>query len=207
MARYLNHAMTLLLFLIFFYLGAIRSVLDKLQLSQTELGVGMSLATFGSLVSIQLFSLRHNQDSPLLLGINIGGAIVPLFFTLYFIQQAAIPLASTLVLILLVSLVAYLMTRFERGHGLVIYIFGAVVTAALGALVVGSEHYLVQAYTAAVFGTLIGGDLLHLTQLDQLRARSSDAIFIGGGGLLDAIFMSGLLAMLTAESLVGLEPL
>ena len=76
------------------------------------------------------------------------------------------------------------------------------VVAAVGALVLGGENYLVWAYTGAVLGTLIGGDLLHLPQLKQLVARTQGPILIGAGGVMDAIFLSGLLAMMTAEALI-----
>ncbi|WP_051560074.1 DUF1614 domain-containing protein [Marinobacterium jannaschii] len=201
MSRYLNHALTLLLFLIFFHLGAIQSVLAKLQLSQQDIAIAMLFATLGSLLSIQLFSLDFHDEGQLRLGINLGGALVPLGFVIYLIHSYPVAILPTLLLTLCVTLVVYPLTRVERRRGFVVYIFGAVFCSALGVLLIDSPDYLVQAYIAAVLGTLIGGDLMHLPQLNQLKARNHETILIGGGGLLDAVFLSGLLAMFTAEAL------
>jgi len=201
MSRYLNHALTLLLFVIFFHLGAIESVLAKLGLGQKEIGIAMLIATLGSLLSIQLFSMEFHDKGQLHLGINLGGALVPLGFVVYLVHNYPIAILPTLVLTLCVALVVYPLTRVEQRRGFVVYVFGAVFCSALGVLLIDSPEYLVQAYIAAVLGTLIGGDLMHLPQLNELKARNHETVLIGGGGLLDAVFLSGLLAMFTAEAL------
>ncbi len=204
MARYLNALAILVIFAIFDKLGSLSSVIDKLQIDQKELAVGMALATFGSLLGLQLFSFKARNgephSKPIRLGINLGGAVVPLVFLLFFSSLQSPSPQHVLLLTAVVTAVVYPMTRMDKKKGMVIYLFGAVIAAALGALVLDQENYLVLAYSAAVLGTLIGGDLLHLPQLKKLTQLSNQTVFIGGGGIMDAIFMSGLLAMLTAET-------
>ena len=204
MTRYLNALLTLVIFAIFLKLGSIDSVQAKLQIDQKELAIGMALATFGSLLGLQLFSFesRDQEDHPpIMLGINLGGAVVPLVFLLHFFNLQPPATIDMIILTLLVTAVVYPMSRFDRKRGMIVYLFGAVVFAAVGALLLDSENYLVLAYSSAVLGTLIGGDLLHLPQIRKLAERRANTIIIGGGGVLDAIFLSGLLAMMTAETM------
>lgn len=203
MTRYVNAILTLVIFAIFLKLGSIDSIQTKLQIDQKELAIGMALATFGSLLGLQLFSFEApNKDDhpPIKLGINLGGAVVPLVFLLHFFNLQPPSAIDLIILTLLVTAVVYPMTRLDHKRGMVVYLFGAVIFAALGALLLDSENYLVLAYSAAVLGTLIGGDLLHLPQIKKLAERRANTIIIGGGGVMDAIFLSGLLAMMTAET-------
>lgn len=204
MTRYLNAILTLVIFAIFLKLGSIDSVQAKLQIDQKELAIGMALATFGSLLGLQLFSFEsRNKDDhpPIKLGINLGGAVVPLVFLLHFFNLQPPAAMDMIILTLLVTAVVYPMSRFDSKRGMIVYLFGAVVFAAVGALLLDPENYLVLAYSSAVLGTLIGGDLLHLPQIKKLAERRANTIIIGGGGVLDAIFLSGLLAMMTAETM------
>jgi uncharacterized membrane protein len=203
MTRYFNALATLVIFAIFLKLGSLSSVINKLQIGQQELIVGMGLATVGSLLGLQLFSLEsteHRHTPPIKLGVNLGGSVVPLLFLLFFFNQQSPQILHVFILTAFVTAVVYPMTRMDRKRGMVIYLFGAVISAALGALILDPKNYLVLAYSAAVLGTLIGGDLMHLPQLKKLTELSNRTVFIGGGGILDAIFLSGLMAMMTAET-------
>lgn len=204
MSRYLNAILTLVIFAIFLKLGSIDSVQTKLQIDQKELAIGMALATFGSLLGLQLFSFKspsEDNQPPIKLGINLGGAVVPLVFLLHFFNLQPPAAIDMVILTLLVTAVVYPMSRFDSKRGVVVYMFGAVVFAAVGALLLDPENYLVLAYSSAVLGTLIGGDLLHLPQIKKLAECRANTIMIGGGGVMDAIFLSGLLAMMTAETM------
>ena len=142
-----------------------------------------------------------DQPARVTLGINLGGAIVPLFIGLYLGREQMPEPLPLLLLCALVALVVYPLSRISARRGVVIHLAGAILVAALGAVWLGGRHYLLWAYWAAVLGTLIGGDLLHLSQLLRRRRARRHGVFIGGAGLMDAIFLSGLFAMLTAELL------
>lgn len=208
MQQNLRYLIAFLIFLIFFQMGVIERVISQLGLTQPEIAIGMGVAMIASLVALQLGTMEFtpdNREQPsreVPIGFNFGGTLIPLFFILYFSRHTSFEFFPMALLILAVTAVVYPLTRIERKVGAVVYLFGAVVVAAVGGLALGGEHYLVWAYTCAVLGTLIGGDLLHLPQLKQLVARSKGPILIGAGGVMDAIFLSGLLAMMTAEAFV-----
>lgn len=224
----LHYLITLLLLFVFFRLGILTEVLQKLSLSQWEVHYGMLMLILLSLINVRLLRIRppepptpisaaqptdssdssDNSDSPppspsdrVTISINLGGAVLPLFFGLYVSREQPLELLPLLGLICLVALVVYPFSRVSKRRGVVIHLGGAILVAAIGAIWLGGEHYLVWAYLAAVMGTLIGGDLLHLSQLMRLRSSWRKGVFIGGAGLMDAIFLSGVFSMLTAELL------
>ncbi len=210
----MHYLATLLLLFIFFHLGVMESVLHKLAITRTEISWAMALAILFSVVNVQIFRLRIRAEDDLpareesgsssaaphvRICVNLGGCILPLFFILYLLDEHRAEPVAALLLVVLVSAVVYPLSRVEGRRGLVINLFGAVVSAALGGVLLGGEDYLVWAYMAAVLGTLIGGDLLHLTQLSRLKRAWRRGVFIGGAGLMDAIFLSGIFSMMAAE--------
>jgi len=206
MQQNLRYLIAFLIFVVFFLMGVIERVIAQLSLNQAEIAIGMGIAIIGSLVALQLGTLsvtsddNHPDNREIPIGFNLGGVLIPLFYILYFSRDATFEFFPLALLILAVTAVVYPLTRIEKRVGSVIYLFGAVVVAAIGGLAMGGEHYLIWAYTCAVLGTLIGGDLLHLPQLKKLVQQSRGPILIGAGGIMDAIFLSGLLAMMTAEA-------
>lgn len=208
MQQNLRYLIAFIIFLIFHQLGVIRRVVEGLALDQSELAIGMGIAVVASLVAMRVGTLSYPPTTPdepgrdVTIGFNFGGVMIPLFFILYFSRNINFDFFPLAMLILAVTAIVYPFTRIDRKAGAIIYLFGAVIVAAIGALALGGEHYLVWAYTGAVLGTLIGGDLLHLPQLKRLVTRSNGPILIGAGGVMDAIFLSGLLAMMTAEALL-----
>lgn len=207
----LQHVVTLVLLAIFLHLGVLGSVLQQLALSPWEIRYGMLMLILCSLVNIPLCRIARGVRAEakvadahadrVIIGINLGGVIVPLFFGLYLWREAMPELWSLLLLATGVALVVYPLSRVSERRGIVIQLGGSIVAAALGALWLGGAHYLLLAYWSALLGTLIGGDLLHLSQLLQRRRALQQGVFIGGAGLMDAVFLSGLFAMLTAELL------
>ncbi|OMH25266.1 DUF1614 domain-containing protein [Motiliproteus sp. MSK22-1] len=224
----LHYFATLALLLICFHLGLMEAVLHKLSLSQSDISYAMLLAILLSLVNIQLFRLKVTsvinsnaiKDAPdndvvdaeqqvsidradmnerICYGVNIGGCILPIIFSLYLFRESAPDPYSALFLVIVVSAVVYPLSRVEGKRGLVINLFGAIVSSAIGGVLLGGDDYLAWAYMAAVLGTLIGGDLLHVVQLSRVRRSWRQGIFVGGAGLMDAIFLSGLFAMMAAE--------
>ncbi len=203
-----RYLLILALFFIFFHLGILHQVIQGLHLTQREVAIGLGAVILLGMVNIQLFVLHPTSSertttappASVPIAVNLGGCILPLGYILYLFQGREVALLPLVLLIGIASALAYLLTRVHRRR-VVIYLVGAVAGSALGGLLFGGPHYLVWAYTAAVLGTLIGGDLLHLSLLIKRRAGQTGGVFIGGDGIMDAIFLSGLLAMLVAESL------
>ena len=67
------------------------------------------------------------------------------------------------------------------------------VTAALSSLVLAPHFTGISAYVSGTLGTLIGADLLRLREVERI---GSGLMSIGGAGVFDGIFLSGVLAVL-----------
>lgn len=127
--------------------------------------------------------------------INVGGAVLPVLFSLYLFAHTPLDLFRSVASIMAVALVA---TRFSRpiprlGIGMPVFI--APITAALVATLIDPAHRAPLAYISGTLGVLIGADLLRLKDILKL---GSPVASIGGAGTLDGVFLSGLIAVLIA---------
>jgi uncharacterized membrane protein len=160
--------------------------------------------------------------------INVGGAIVPVAFSVYLLTLGGTKVVATLAATVIVVIIAKLLARPMPGVGVTIPTFIPPLVAAVAAhvLVVQVTRGPLDAaapvaYIAGTLGTLIGADLLNLPRilrgsLVQGGARSSggDPIWdyfggegrtapkfiasIGGAGIFDGIFLTSILAPILA---------
>jgi uncharacterized membrane protein len=127
------------------------------------------------------------------LAINVGGAVIPVALCLYLLTR--MPWSWSLpVLVGLVTLVVNRLARPVRGLGIAVPGFIPPLVAAAGAyLLCPPELRAPSAYIASTLGILVGADLLKLREIGQLGAPVAS---IGGAGTFDAIFLSGIIAVL-----------
>lgn len=128
------------------------------------------------------------------IAINVGGALVPLLLSLYLLVHNELYLPG-LIAVALVTAVVHRMAQPVEGLGIVIPMFIPPIVAAASAFVLSQQHAPALAYIAGSVGTLIGGDLLNLGQLQGLGAP---VVSIGGAGTFDGVFLVGILAVLLA---------
>lgn len=126
------------------------------------------------------------------IAVNVGGALVPVVFSLYLLNGLA-PLLPTAVATAVVAVAARLLARPIQGVGIVMPGFVAPLTSAMAALWLAPEAAAPVAYVSGSLGTLIGADLLNLPAIRRMRAQM---VSIGGAGVFDGIFLSGILAVL-----------
>jgi uncharacterized membrane protein len=67
--------------------------------------------------------------------------------------------------------------------------------AATSALLLAPEHATPVAFAAGTFGPLVGADLRHLGEIEQLE---TGMVSIGGAGTFDGIILSGIVALYLA---------
>lgn len=127
-----------------------------------------------------------------LLCINVGGAVIPILFSLYLLTTRA-QILPVVLATLIVAAVAKKMSRIVPGAGITIPVFIPPVIAALSAMIVAPDNAPPVAYIAGAMGTLIGADLLNL---GAIRRFHSQVISIGGAGVFDGIFLVALVATL-----------
>ena len=210
-------------FLIFFFLliflyiliqiGILGIVLEKLGLSADAAVLLFTSTLFGSLINLPLFSIQSQPDStaqyqnipPWFMGralpfygktiiaINVGGALIPISFSIYLMMRWGLPLSTVLLAIIIVSLVSYFFSRPIPGLGIGMPILIAPLTAALTALSLAPEQAAPLAYISGTLGVLIGADLLRLKDIPHLATPIAS---IGGAGTFDGIFFSGIIAVL-----------
>jgi uncharacterized membrane protein len=136
---------------------------------------------------------RMGQEQRTVLAVNVGGALIPLALSLYLISKIDFGL-SLPVLVAVVTLVVNRLARPVRGLGIAVPGLIPPLVAALGAyLFCPAALRAPCAYIASTMGILIGADLLNLGKISRLGAPVAS---IGGAGTFDAIFLSGIIAVL-----------
>lgn len=125
--------------------------------------------------------------------INIGGAVIPVCFAFYLLPLAA--LASTIVTTAVVAIVAKWLARPVAGRGITMPFWIPPLFSAGLALLLSRDNPAPVAYISGVMGALIGADLLNWPNFKKLGAQ---VISIGGAGVFDGIFLTGIVAALIA---------
>ncbi|HEY8490191.1 MAG TPA: DUF1614 domain-containing protein [Dehalococcoidia bacterium] len=126
------------------------------------------------------------------IALNVGGAVIPIGLSAYLLATVA-PLLSTLVVGAIVTVAAKLLSEPRPGVGVTLPALIPPVIAAGFALIVAPSNPAAAAYAGGVLGTLIGADVLNLPAV--LRFPNA-VLSIGGAGIFDGIFFTGILAVL-----------
>lgn len=130
------------------------------------------------------------------LAINLGGAIIPLllsFYFLYSLWQRRINLIPLCLAIILMIIVCKFLARVIPGKGISLPALIPSVFSAIFSLILMPEFAAPSAFISGVLGVLIGGDLLNLKRIQKL---SPGFISIGGAGVFDGIFLVAILSAL-----------
>jgi uncharacterized membrane protein len=146
---------------------------------------------------VSYFGMRYRapvlRTQKTVLAVNVGGAVIPAFLSLYLLTKMELTFCLPLV-VGLVTLVANRLARPVRGLGIALPGLIPPVVAALGAyLFCPPELRAPTAYIAGTMGILLGADILNLKEIGKLGAPVAS---IGGAGTFDAVFLSGIIAVL-----------
>ena len=190
--------------------------MDVITISYAELGVSQSAALallvatlIGSMINIPIsrknvefeepkntlsryfyFSSGPPRVSKQTIAVNVGGALIPAAFSIYLMPHA--PFWPTLVSTLVVVLVARVFARVVPGQGITMPAFITPLVSAGLALLLARDHPAPVAFISGTLGTLIGADLLNWPNYKKL---GPSMISIGGAGVFDGVFLSGILAV------------
>lgn len=203
-----------LVFLVsFVQVGLISIAFDRLGLSP-ESSYRLLLCTLiGSLINLPLFSLKADsaaqpripaglpffkllsRTGKIMVAVNVGGAVVPVAFSLYLIFHNPLNPLQIAAAVAVVALIARTSSLPIPGIGIGLPMLIAPIAAALIATAIDPQHRAPLAYISGTLGVLIGADLLRLKDIRKLGAPIAS---IGGAGTFDGVFLSGLLAVLLA---------
>lgn len=142
-----------------------------------------------------LFRVRQPEVEGL--AINLGGAVIPLLLSLYFLSllwQKGFDLGVVLLAIVLMVLVSKVLARVVPGRGIALPALVPPIFSAIFALILAPEFAAPLAFIAGTLGVLIGADLLNLGQAQKVGGFVS----IGGAGVFDGIFLVGIISALLA---------
>lgn len=134
-------------------------------------------------------------------GINVGGAVIPVLLSLYLAFKNRLQLRSILVGIGIVAVVTFLVTIPDPERGIVsefpYWLIPAVVASVLSLWLYWREKQKAAplAYLLGTFGVLIGADVFHLIQLLNSEIHVMRTAVIGGASVFDMVFITGLLAV------------
>ncbi len=198
------------IFLLALGLEVMTAVFQKLNLSPQSGFIVYFLSLLGSTINIPIArkksyieDMSENFFYSLLLphpplirqqvvvAINLGGAIIPAFLSIYLLLKT--PLIPVIISTLLIAVVAHLLARPVKGFGIALPAFVPPLFAALFASIFTKSCTPCVAYISGVLGTLIGADILNLRRLDKI---GSGMMSIGGAGVFDGIFLTGIIAVL-----------
>ena len=193
--------------------GIVTLTLEKLGLSISQAFLLLIGSLFGSLINIPLFKIdaeappddlvsqRFGLFRPLqteftghtIIAINVGGALVPVLFSIYLLSRSGLGAGEVITAVVFVSFISYVMSRPIMGFGIGMPILIAPLTAASVALLINAELSPPLAYISGTMGVLIGADLC---RLKDVRKFGTPLASIGGAGTYDGIFITGLIAVL-----------
>lgn len=203
-----------LLFAAVVQVGAMRIAFEKLGLPAEYAVWLLMLTLLGGWVNLPLFALKakppvrpENAAPPVpslpdsfpvspgktIVAVNVGGCLLPMIFSAYLFFASSLRYQDVAAAVALVTLVAYAGSALVPGVGVVMSMLAAPLAAAFVGIGIDAPHAAPLAYIAGTLGVLLGADLLRLAE----AGRSGDAAMaIGGAGVFDGIFLSGILAVL-----------
>jgi uncharacterized membrane protein len=129
------------------------------------------------------------------IALNLGGAVIPTFLSIYLIAKNRIFVHAGLGVAIVAAIVHYL-AHPVPGVGIAVPTFTPPLVATGVALALSRRYAPAMAYISGTLGTLIGADLLNLGKIQGLGAPVAS---IGGAGTFDGIFVTGILAVLLAS--------
>ena len=211
--RLLLFILSLAFLAILVQIGLISIAFEKLGLSEESAYLLLFCTLVGSPINLPLFSLGADSEAPpmesmrwtffggphfdgrVIVTANVGGAVVPVAFSLYLITHNPLNLLLVATAVMTVALIAFSVSRPIPGAGIAMPTLLAPIAAALFASVLDPQQRAPLAYIGGTLGVLIGADLLRLNDIRKLGAPFAS---IGGAGTFDGVYITGLLAVLLA---------
>ena len=159
---------------------------------------GFEIIIFGYNISnIYLFPYENWR-----VGINMGGAIIPILLSIYLTIKKKIPVKKIAIGILIVTIIAFFVTTPVAEKGIVAtfpYWLLPAFFASLASVFLLRKDFIKAAplaYISGTIGVLIGADFLHLPELLGYSTDKVTSAVIGGAVVFDMIFITGILAVI-----------
>ena len=205
----------LVMLLLILQIGLFSIVLEKLGLAPYSAMLLLIVTLIGSGINLPITEIdisadveSHDSQFPpwlptrylpkpgkTVIAINVGGALVPIMFSLYLINISILNLLQITLAISVVSFICFVVSRPVKGLGIGMPLFIAPFAAAITAILISPANSAPLAYICGTLGVLIGADILRIKDIPKLGAPIAS---IGGAGTFDGIFLTGIVAVLLA---------
>ena len=162
---------------------------EEAGFGKRELGLLIAGSASTMFFNLPLFLYRDY-----FLALNVGGALIPLILSFYFISRNSYPFLKIVFSISLVSIATYMIT-FVTNEGVVAY-FPFYFLPSILAFLLSILLYFRQpkaapfSYTISTLGVMIGGDLAHFPEIFSSPFMGS----MGGAGIYDMVYLAGLIS-------------
>jgi uncharacterized membrane protein len=136
-----------------------------------------------------------------IVGINVGGAVIPLLLSVYLSIKNRLKLFIVLLGVGIVSLVTFFVTYPDPEKGIVsafpLWLLPIICASIVSILFTWKEKNKAAplAYTIGTLGVLLGADGFHMISLLQHEIETTQYAVIGGAHVFDMVFITGILAV------------
>lgn len=151
---------------------------------------------------------------PIYLSVNAGGCLIPLAVSLDLLRRGKASVYKALIGVMIVAVITYYFAMPIPREGIVLPFWLSPTLAAICglALAKGFDKAPALSYISGTLGTLLGADIFTLltpgviNELSPVRYYFSRplSLSIGGAGVFDGIFLTGVLSVLLAAGIVCL---
>ena len=210
---YMSIIHILLLLVLIFFPGIVGLAFIRIGLPPWSIALVLLISLVGSFVNIVIREKMVSVDvEPILppilhylfdippirirrrqiLAINVGGGIIPTMVAIYVATR--LPLLQFLVSLIILSVLVNRLSKVVQGMGIVVPGIIPPILAVLLAYLLYPQAAPPLAFSSGVLVTLLGADIMNLNKLGDMPGLVS----IGGAGVFDGIYLTGVLAALLA---------
>ncbi|RLF65650.1 MAG: hypothetical protein DRN26_05055 [Thermoplasmata archaeon] len=170
---------------------------EALGMKRSEISTIFFLSLILSFIYIPIVTLNGG----IILAISIGGALIPLYISWRFLRRGVVSSSHLLPIFIIATILSYMVTQVTK-YGIVsifpLYLIPPFITGLLSyfSAVASDKRIAPLAYASQTFGAILGADILHLPEILSMKFEPNTVLVIGGAGVFDMIYLSGLFAAL-----------
>lgn len=176
----------LILVLIFVSLNVLGATFTKLGFPPEYSVYFLFLSIPGSFVNLPI-PLKMRS----IINVNVGGAVIPAIMSV--LLASKVNLFNVIIAVLILSFLIYIISRPVKNSGIRVHLLIPAILTSATALTISPQEAPFIAYISGTIGCLIGVDLLNLKRIPELGLRM---VSIGGAGIFDAVFLTGIISVL-----------
>ena len=164
---------------------------------------GLTGGIFGTVfATAKVFDVPIVHFGRIVIGVNAVGFFIPIIITFNMLASRRVPWKHFCLLTVIIAAITYLYAFIQPGLGVVIFLFAIPPILASGIAFMlrrmkglSDLNTALLSYAGATIGVLVGADLLNLHKLATHDWGKPTLVSVGGGSILDAVFLAGIVAL------------